>query len=52
MPAAHELMNDIPEDDEGIAERNTEDRLMRVHRHVGHPSNRLIVQILRESKAP
>merc|ERR1712079_723966 len=52
MPVVHELMQDIPEDDEGNAERSTEARLQRVHRNLGHPSNRLLVQILKEAKAP
>ena len=40
------------EDDEGDAEKSSEQRLMRVHRNLGHPSNRLLVQILKEAKAP
>ena len=52
MPAVHELLREIPDDDEGGAERTTEWRLQRVHRNLGHPSNRLLVQILREAKAP
>lgn len=52
MPAVHQLLREIPEDDEGDIERTTEQRLMRVHRNLGHPSNRLLVQILREAKAP
>ena len=45
-------MEDIPDDDEGSAERSTEWRLQRVHRNLGHPSNRLLVQILKEATAP
>ena len=52
MPVVHELMRDIPDDDEGSAEKSTEQRLQRVHRNLGHPPNRLLVQILREAKAP
>merc|ERR1712079_642385 len=52
MPVARELMQDIPEDDEGHAERSTEARLQRVRRNLGHPPNRLLVQILKEAKAP
>ena len=51
-PAVHELMKDIPDDDEGGAEKTTEWRLQRVHRNLGHPSNRLLVQLLTEAKAP
>ena len=52
MPAVHDLMKDIPDDDEGPAEQSIERRLQRVHRNLGHPSNRLLVQILKEAKAP
>ena len=52
MPAIHELLREIPADNEGSAERSTEWRLQRVHRNLGHPSNRLLVQFLREAKAP
>ena len=52
MPVIHQLMKDIPDDDEGDVEKSSEQRLMRVHRNLGHPSNRLLVQILREAKAP
>ena len=52
MPAVHELMRDLPEDDEGTVEKTTEARLQRVHRNLGHPSNRLLVQISKEAKAP
>ena len=52
MPTVHELMRDIPDDDEGSAELSSQQRRMRVHRHLGHPSNRLLVQILKEAKAP
>ena len=52
MPAVHELMKDIPDDDEGPAEQSMERRLQRVHRNLGHPPNRLLVQILKEAKAP
>ena len=50
MPAVHELMRDIPEEDDGNAERTTEARLQRVHRNLGHPSNILLVQILKGGK--
>ena len=52
MPVVSDLLRDIPEDDEGGAERSAEQRLMRVHRNLGHPSNRLLVQLLKEAKAP
>ena len=52
MPVIHQLMKDIPDDDEGDAEKSSEQRLMRVHRNLGHPPNRLLVQILKEAKAP
>ena len=52
MPIIHQLLKDIPDDDEGNTERSSEQRLMRVHRNLGHPSNRLLVQILREAKTP
>ena len=52
MPVVSDLLRDIPDDDEGGAERSSEQRLMRVHRNLGHPSNRLLVQLLKEAKAP
>ena len=52
MPAKHQLKQDIPDDDEGSAEQSAEQRLQRVHRNLGHPPNRLLVQILQEAKAP
>ena len=52
MPVVNELFRDVPDDDEGNAERSSEQRLMRVHRNLGHPSNRLLVQLLKEAKAP
>ena len=52
MPVVNELFRDVPDDDEGSAERTSEQRLMRVHRNLGHPSNRLLVQLLKEAKAP
>ena len=52
MPAISDLLRDIPDGDEGGAERSSEQRLMRVHRNLGHPSNRLLVQLLKEAKAP
>ena len=52
MPAIHQLRQEIPDDDEGDAEKSTEQRLLRVHRNLGHPSNRLLVQVLQEAKAP
>ena len=42
----------IPEDDEGEKEKEAMQRLMRVHKNLGHPSNRLFAQILKEAKAP
>ena len=52
MPVISDLLRDIPDDDEGGAERSSEQRLLRVHRNLGHPSNRLLVQLLKEAKAP
>ena len=52
MPVVSDLLRDIPDDDEGDAERSSEQRRMRVHRHLGHPSNLLLVQLLKEAKAP
>ncbi len=49
MPAVSELMQDIPEDDDG---NSSLQKLMRVHRNLGHPPNRLLAQILKEAKAP
>ena len=51
-PIVSELQKDIPDDDEGDMEQRQRNRLMRVHRNLGHPSNRLLVQILTEAKAP
>ena len=47
MLAVHQLLKEIPEDDEGDAEKSSEQRLMRVHRNLGHPSNKLLSQILK-----
>ena len=52
MPVISDLLRDIPDDDGGGAEISSEQRLMRVHRNLGHPSNRLLVQILKEAKSP
>ena len=52
FPAVAEVMQDIPEDDEGEKEKEAMQRLMRVHKNLGHPSNRLLAQILKEAKAP
>ena len=52
MPAMHELMKDIPGEDEGNVEKNTVQRLQRVHRNLGHPPNRLPVHILKEAETP
>ena len=52
MPVVADVMRDIPEDDEGDQEQSSLQRLMRVHRNLGHPSNRLLAQILKEAKAP
>ena len=52
FPAVAEIMRDIPEDDEGEKEEEAMQRLMRVHKNLGHPSNRLLAQILKEAKAP
>ena len=45
-------MGDIPDEDEGEIERDKNQRLLRVHKNLGHPSNRLFAQILKEAKAP
>ena len=52
MPSVAEVMRDIPEDDEGDAEPSSLQKLMRVHRNLGHPPNRLLAQSLKEAKAP
>ena len=56
FPVVSELQKEIPEEDEDPesleALRSQASRLMRVHRNLGHPSNRLLVQILTEAKAP
>ena len=52
FPAVAEIMQDIPEDDDGDQEKKTEQNLMRLHKNLGHPSNRLLTQILKEAKAP
>ena len=52
MPAVAKVMRDIPEDDEGAAEQSSLQRLMRVHRNLGHPPNRLLAQIFNEAKPP
>ena len=46
------LQQEIPDEDEGNFEKAQAQRLMRVHRNLGHPSNRLLVQILTEAKSP
>ena len=46
MPVISDLLRDIPDDGEGGAERSSEQRLLHVHRNLGHPSNRLLVQLL------
>ena len=50
-PAVSEFMIDIAEDDEGDQEQKTMQRLLRIHKNLGHPSNKLLVQILKEAKA-
>ena len=52
MPAVAEVMRDIPEEDEGDAEQSSLQRLMRVHRNLDQPPNRLLAHILKEAKAP
>ena len=47
-----ELLRDIPETDEGSEEEKRKQMLLRVHKNLGHPSNRLLAQILKEAKAP
>ena len=51
MPAGAEVMRDIPDDDEGAADMSSQQRIMRVHRNLGHPSNRLLVQIIKGANA-
>ncbi len=52
LPAVAEIMQDMPEDDDGKQEQQSEQKLMRLHKNLGHPSNRLLTQILKEAKAP
>ena len=56
FPVITELQKDIPGEEEDPtnyeARRCQAVRLMRVRRNLGHPSNRLLVQILTEAKAP
>ena len=53
MPALTEILRDVPDTAEDErAEAKQMAQLMRVHRNLGHPSNRLYVQILRDAKAP
>ena len=40
FPVVPDLFKDIPEEEEGSAEESQMNRLMRVHRNLGHPSNR------------
>ena len=47
-----EALREVPDDDEGPLEQRQENRLMHIHRNLGHPSNRLFVQILKDAKAP
>ena len=37
MPIVNELFRGVPGDEEGNGERSSEQRLMRVHRNLGHP---------------
>ena len=52
MPAISEILQDIPETDEGSEEENRRQLLLRVHKNLGHPSNKLLAQILKEAKRP
>ena len=52
MPAVAEVMMEIPADDEGEVEHSSLQKLMRIHRNLGHSPNRLLSQILKEAKAP
>ena len=45
-------MKDIAEDQEGDQEQQTMQRLLKIHKNLGHPSNKLLVQILKVAKAP
>ena len=45
-------MKDVPSDDEGPLEVRQMNRLMHVHKNLGHPSNRLLVKILKDAKVP
>ena len=50
FPVVSGVMRDIPEDDEGEKEREAMQKLMRVHKNLGHPSNRLLVHILKRAR--
>ena len=52
MPAVSELMRDIAEDGKSAAEPSSLQRLMRVHRNLGQPPNRMTAQLMLEAKAP
>ena len=53
MVVVTDIVKDILDYDEhGKAEMTSLQRLHRVHKNLGHPPNRLLVQILREAKAP
>ena len=47
-----EVMKEVPDDDEGPLEQRQFNRIMHIHRNLGHPSNRLFVHILTDAKAP
>ena len=52
-PALTEIFRKTPDGQEDErAEAKQQAQLMRVHRNLGHPSNKLHVKILREAKAP
>ena len=50
-PSIAEVLQPPPEDSED-AERTTLTRLRRIHANLCHPSNRLLIRILKEAKAP
>ena len=52
FPAGSELFQEIPESDEGSEEDKKSQALLRVHKILGHPSSRLLTQILKEANAP
>ena len=52
FPVVPDIFKDIPMDDEGEIEENTLAKVRRIHNNLGHPSNRVLLQIFKEAKAP